>query len=430
MVVWRMWVFRPTGFYLFDSRSEVDRRLHAPRPVRMQNDALVQGVHPSTEMLGSVTANMHAARDIAPYALSLDENGLHAWWDRAPDALFGFDRALRHIYLNLAGERLLGRPADQVRGRTHAELQLGPELADLWQAAIGEVFASGTETELCCEFATAAGRRWVETRLFPKLDAQGQVVAVLAVARDVTEGAGSRKRTRDVARADFLTVVAHELRTPVTSLTLHASSLVRRLREGQHETGAILEHAEKIVRQTRDVVTVIDRLLDMSRADSGFLALNLEEADLAEIVRGVLDRRHGHSSCSDPSSIEVRLQGGIVGRWDALRVEQIVTSLVSNAMRFGCGHPVVVEVSGVGSGGRIAVEDHGIGIAAEDQERIFQRFERASHKNYGGLGLGLWLVAEVVNAMQGVVRVESALGAGAKFTVELPAAPLVPSAAG
>ena len=111
------------------------------------------------------------------------------------------------------------------------------------------------------------------------------------------------------------------------------------------------------------------------------------------------------------------------GRWDRLRLEQVFGNLLSNAIKYGGGHPIEVAVSRNGNGhtAKLEVTDHGIGISAEDQARLFNRFERAvSIESFGGLGLGLYITRQIVTAHGGTIRVESQPGAGATFVVELP----------
>ena len=111
------------------------------------------------------------------------------------------------------------------------------------------------------------------------------------------------------------------------------------------------------------------------------------------------------------------------GKWDRLRLDQIVTNLLSNAMKYGSGEPIEVAMTGTPEAVRLEVRDHGIGIAPEHQSRIFDRFERAvSGRHYGGLGLGLWIVRQILDALGGSIRVRSAPGEGSTFTVELPRA--------
>jgi signal transduction histidine kinase len=110
----------------------------------------------------------------------------------------------------------------------------------------------------------------------------------------------------------------------------------------------------------------------------------------------------------------------VVGHWDGLRLEQVIDNLLGNAAKYGPGRPISLSVKKEGVVARLTVQDQGMGIAPEDQARIFERFERAVSENHGGFGLGLWISREVVRAHQGRIRVESTPGQGALFTVELP----------
>jgi signal transduction histidine kinase len=122
--------------------------------------------------------------------------------------------------------------------------------------------------------------------------------------------------------------------------------------------------------------------------------------------------------------VTLDLDEGAVGLWDRLRLEQIVSNLLNNASKFGAGHPIEIRVRAGNGVSRLELEDHGIGIDAPDQARIFERFERAvPTRNYGGFGLGLWIVRRIAEALGGSVSVESRLGRGSKFTVVLPQVP-------
>ena len=147
-----------------------------------------------------------------------------------------------------------------------------------------------------------------------------------------------------------------------------------------------------------------------------------EPIDLGELVRETvahfLARRAARST-----SREGRRAGEDC--WDRLRLEQILTNLLSNAVKYGAGRPISVEVGAAGPGNDadawIAVRDRGIGMSADELGRIFGRFERGvSERNYGGLGLGLWIVRQIVDAMGGSITVDSAPERGSTFTVRLP----------
>jgi signal transduction histidine kinase len=175
-----------------------------------------------------------------------------------------------------------------------------------------------------------------------------------------------------------------------------------------------------VIRRNVDRLSrLVTSLLDISRISSGRLDLELEEVDLAEVAREVAARFEDEARRAG-CTIRLRADAPLVGRWDRMRLDQVATNLLSNAIKYGAGKPVEVIAEGDGPRAILTVRDHGIGISEADQRRIFQRFERAvSKRNYGGFGLGLWIVRQIVESLGGVVRVQSAPGGGSLFTVEL-----------
>ena len=218
------------------------------------------------------------------------------------------------------------------------------------------------------------------------------------------------------ARDEFLSIASHELKTPLTSLVLHTDSLRAAARRGALDQ--VASKAELIRRSVDRLGRLVASLLDIFRISAGRLDLEIEETDLADVAREVVDRFHDEAhraGCTLVLHAETAR-----GRWDRSRLDQVLTNLLSNAVKYGPGEPVVVRVEARRDRAILSVQDRGIGISEADQRRIFQRFERAvSRRNYGGFGLGLWIVRQIVEALGGTVRVESFPGTGSTFVVEL-----------
>jgi signal transduction histidine kinase len=225
------------------------------------------------------------------------------------------------------------------------------------------------------------------------------------------------------ARDEFLSVASHELNTPLTSLKLQVQSLTRTLtRWGgadlpQEKVATIAERTDQ---QLRRLSRLVSDLLDVSRIHSHKLTLDLERVELRELVADVAERfseEYAHAGVR----LDLAPCPRVVGVWDRGRVEQVVLNLLFNALKYGAGKPVRVEVTVDGEVARLSVKDQGLGLREEDRARIFERFERAISANEAsGLGLGLYITREIVQAHGGAITVESQLGAGSTFTVTLP----------
>ena len=222
-------------------------------------------------------------------------------------------------------------------------------------------------------------------------------------------------------RDDFLAVVAHELRNPITPLSFAVELLLTEVEQGRLPSNDVLLRRLRIVqRQIRRLMNDLNRLLDLTRIRSGRLDLHLEEVDLAQIVAEVLSEMKPQF---DRHQCELRLSspGPQKGCWDSMRLRQIVWNLVSNATKFGAGAPIEVVVSGDERSARLSVRDYGPGIAEEERMRVFERFERANAgRLQTGFGIGLWLVERIVAALDGKIGLESEPGQGARFIVTLP----------
>lgn len=220
-----------------------------------------------------------------------------------------------------------------------------------------------------------------------------------------------------LARDEFLSVASHELRTPLTALHL----LVRTLRAPDGSPAELTpEKLEIAERQVQRMSKLVNQLFDLSRVTSGQLGLELEEVDLSSIARDVAARMAAEAFEAG-CVISVRTPAPVVGHWDRFRLEQIATNLVSNALKFGRGKPLEISVEDRGTEARLTVRDGGIGILPEHADRIFERFSRATPgRRYEGLGLGLYIVRQILDALRGRISVESEPGKGALFVVDLP----------
>jgi signal transduction histidine kinase len=225
------------------------------------------------------------------------------------------------------------------------------------------------------------------------------------------------------ARDAFLSIASHELRNPLSTLGLQAQRLSRLIARdpGRGPLDALARGTDKIAEQTRRLDRMIGLLLDVSRIATDHLDLDLQEVDLMTVVTDVIEC-FDEESARTGSAISVTADDrSVTGRWDPMRLDQIVTNLVGNAVKYGAGRPIQVEVARAYDRARVIVQDQGIGIAREQQPRLFQRFERLVDRDSpAGLGLGLWITRRLVEAMGGSIAVESELGRGARFIVELP----------
>jgi signal transduction histidine kinase len=193
--------------------------------------------------------------------------------------------------------------------------------------------------------------------------------------------------------------------------------------DGAGDEERLLRRLGTIRRQIVRLEQLVEALLDVSRLMEGRLHLAPEEVDLGAVATDTVDAL-SETATHAGSTINLHCASGVTGRWDRLRIGQVITNLVSNAIKFGRGHPIDVDVEVDANGERAAclrVHDCGIGIPSEQRTRIFDRFERApAERHYPGLGLGLWIAKQIVDASRGTITVDSEVGVGSTFTVRLP----------
>lgn len=279
--------------------------------------------------------------------------------------------------------------------------------------AHGEVFGA-----LSFIFGTS-GRRYSATDL--SLAEELALRASLALDNARSYGAANQAVA---LRDEFMSIASHEMKTPLTPLKIQLGMIQKIVTKGQSTLGPmgdlVLDITEKSKQQVDRLVILIDDLLDVTRITAGKLKLNLEDVDLPGLVREVVGRFQpeiDHAQCT----LEVELTTPTKGRWDRTRIEQVVTNLLTNAIKYGGGKPIKISVLSDQNVAWLSVKDQGIGINKDDQRRIFGKFERAAETQHiTGLGLGLFITRKIIESHGGLIHLESELGKGSIFTVELP----------
>jgi signal transduction histidine kinase len=269
----------------------------------------------------------------------------------------------------------------------------------------------------------SAGRE-VHYRAFARpLPPTGHAAArALLTFLDVTPQKSAEAELRQAveARDELFSIATHELKDPLFALQL-SIQLLRHTTSRQGEVPPhVRQHLEVSERQVDRLTRLIDNLLDFSRIANRRVQLDVEALDLSELAREVVERFAQKARVAG-TELTADAAGPVIGYFDRMKVEQVLVNLLSNALKYGEGQPVVVRTRADGETAVLEVEDRGPGVPVEDRERIFGRFERASggHRK-DSLGLGLYIVRSLVEAHGGEVALRSEPGKGATFTVSLP----------
>lgn len=224
-----------------------------------------------------------------------------------------------------------------------------------------------------------------------------------------------------MARDEFLAIAAHELRNPMGAIVLSVQTLRLASEKAGGISPAVLRgKLSSLERRIGQYVKRATMLLDVTRLNSGNFQFEIEVVDLSQLAEeliGDLADDFQRARCE----LVLKLDKGVSGHWDRMGMEQVVTNLVSNALKYGSGHPIEVSLTADAAKAAFKVSDHGIGISEEDQRRIFHKFERAvKRRHHGGFGIGLWVTRQIVEGLGGTMSVHSAPGQGSSFSVNLP----------
>jgi PAS domain S-box-containing protein len=319
------------------------------------------------------------------------------------------------LYCNAAFARMVSVPLDQIMGRDIYEF-VRPEERESLKRLLRQGSQDAVRAELTL-LTTAGDPLPTQFSLNPVKLEKGSSIGLIVT--DLSE----RKRNEQAEAAvqmrdEFLAVASHELRTPLSTLVLRLGLLERHAAKGD------LEQVQPSVRRAQDqaerIGNLVDRLLDVSQLASGRLKLDLTPCDLSEIVKEVTERLSEQASTAG-SELRLSVSAGISARADKFRLEEALSNVISNAIKYGSGRPIDIQLKTRDAKAILTVQDRGIGIPAEDLSRIFGRFERTTvSRNYGGLGLGLYIASQIVEQHGGTIRAENRSSGGTSFVIEMP----------
>jgi len=335
----------------------------------------------------------------------------------------------RILYANRAAIELVGVQSSAALVGTYSCQWVPPERHEALQGHYRDVAAHGRAGPVEDRLVRADGTIIDVEFTGAMVPSDGNRI-ILLVMRDITRRKQIEEQRAQLyreaeesirARDEFIAIASHELKTPLTSLTLQLQGLARKTDKEPALSSRIASALESALRQTTRLNTLVDHLLDISRITQGRLVLDCESVDMVEVVRDVVMRMQQMASRAG-CPIQLHEDGSVMGFWDRARLEQVVENLLSNAVKYGCSLPIDVHVRGGPDGKAIfSVRDFGIGIPHADQARIFEQFERAVSVNeFGGFGIGLWISRRIVEAHGGTISVQSSPGAGSTFIVTVP----------
>ena len=248
---------------------------------------------------------------------------------------------------------------------------------------------------------------------------ENQLKQIIQEERKAKEEAQDAIRARD----EFLSIASHELKTPLTTIILRIQSTLDSILNQSlaNFSGEKLVYSLNIAHdQTRRLQNLIKDLLNFSLITTGKLELEVKEDNLTDLVKSVVSRFEDHLAIAG-CSVKIEADDVIKGLWDQVRLDQAISNLITNSIKYGEGSPIEITVKKDGNKALITISDKGIGIDPKLQKTIFERFKRGTADlKFQGLGVGLFIVKQIVEAHGGKIYVKSKLGEGSKFTIELP----------
>jgi PAS domain S-box-containing protein len=380
----------------------------------------------ATGMNGEILDRQQSKAAFDLMTASHDTRALSLLIDSVRDyAIFTLDPAGRVQSWNLGAELIKGYKADEIIGEPMLRFYTPEDLAAGKPARLlAEARDQGRVEDEGWRVRKDGSRFWADVVITAMFEA-GELVGYVKVTRDLTERRAAELDRLDLAHAqealrlrdEFLSIAAHELRTPLVALQLQIDSL--RLQSANFDKTQV----SKIDRASRNILRLtelIHTLLDVTRIAQGRLTLKPKRIDLGSLVNEVVDRLHEPAS-EAKCVVVASVAPGIEGSWDPLRIGQVVSNLLSNSFKYAAGSTIDVRLARDGNDAVLSVEDRGPGIPDEHLPRIFGRFERAvPTRSFGGMGLGLYVAREIVIAHGGTISARNREDHGAILEVRLP----------
>lgn len=379
-----------------------------------------------------------AASAGAPEPVSIQRHQQSRYLDKilvhAPIGIVTVDSEARIIAWNPYAAEMLDLSEGALLGTDFASLFSEANqqaVGELMRGAAQDVGSNQVHRGMFCRHQDTHAERYLEVTVTSfdvdvesDVEGEGFLVLLQDVSRTMQDERALRRAVR--ARDEFIGICSHELKTPVTSMMLQLQMLARRLqRDTDVPLGreSVLHRTNIAIKQLDRMTKLIESMLDISRVDSCGLTLAREPVDLHALCCEVAECFADQLAAVTVSLGPRTRPGATIVQGDRYRLEQVVSNLLANGIKYGAGSPVSLRVTAGADGVRLTVTDRGLGVATEDVERIFERFERAvPHVKISGLGLGLYICRQIVEAHGGKIWAQSALGEGTTFIVELPGA--------
>ncbi|WP_408098398.1 PAS domain S-box protein [Peredibacter sp. HCB2-198] len=377
-------------------------------------------------------------RQKAKEEIEQTQSRLQAVIDNLPARVYLKDRDKKYLLVNKVFKEFFNMQNVDLRGKTTADC-FPLESIEPWLRGDDDVINKGKVISYDVIYGkNQKGRqRTFHLTKFPVMNSRGEIYAFGGISIEITDIKETEERIRALlhsehkarteaekailARDEFISIASHELKSPITALKMKVQLILRQLNK---ETNPALNQFKtsmcKLEHDTDRLVTLINRLLDITRIQTGHFELHREEVVVNELISNIAENLALQIEATD-SKLEIKMKDKIKAHWDKSRIEQVMTNLITNAIKFGEKRPITVILESTDHHARIIVKDQGKGIAPEFKDKIFNRYERANvSEGIQGLGLGLYIVKQILESHGGSIRVDSEVGKGSTFIVELP----------